>query len=285
MKVKPQTIQIFLPDGSPTSIREAEITNRLLKAILFPRNKIPEVSKREMVRFTGVYFLFGATEDGAKPLVYIGEGEDCFERIKAHHRKKDFWTHGIIVTTKTDEYTKTDGKFLEHYCLEQADAVGRYKTENDAGSKKPSIPESREYDLLDNFETLKILLATLGYPLYESKRKSTESSMLFYVTGQGVKASGNLTDEGFLIYKGSQAKIEETPSCHTYLINMRSQLISAGILSEREGIYVFTQDHIFNSPSTAGGVILGRSTNGWTKWKNRDGKTLDDLKRKLNGDT
>lgn len=29
---KPQTIQIFLPDGSPTSIREAEITNRLVNA-------------------------------------------------------------------------------------------------------------------------------------------------------------------------------------------------------------------------------------------------------------
>ena len=259
---------------------EAEITNRLLKAILFPRNKISEVSKREMVHFTGVYFLFGNTEDGAKPLVYIGEGEDCFERIKTHNRKKDFWTHGIIVTTKTDEYTKTDGKFLEHYCLEKAEEIGRYKTDNDTGSKKPSIPESREYDLLDNFETLKILLATLGYPLFESKRKPTESRELFYVTGQGIKASGNLTDEGFLVYKDSQAKSEETPSCHMYLINMRSQLVSDGILTEQDGKYVFSQDHIFNSPSTAGGVILGRSTNGWTKWKNRDGKTLDELKRK-----
>ena len=51
MKQKPQTIQIVLPDGSPTSIREAEITNRLVKAILFPRSKIQEVSKREQVHF------------------------------------------------------------------------------------------------------------------------------------------------------------------------------------------------------------------------------------------
>ncbi len=27
---RPQTIQIFLPDGSPTSIHEAKITNRLV---------------------------------------------------------------------------------------------------------------------------------------------------------------------------------------------------------------------------------------------------------------
>lgn len=43
---RPQTIQIFLPDGSPTSIREAELTNRLVKAILFRRNKIQEVAKK-----------------------------------------------------------------------------------------------------------------------------------------------------------------------------------------------------------------------------------------------
>lgn len=67
-----QTIQIFLPDGSPTSIREAELTNRLVKVILLPRNKLQEVAKRDMVHFTGVYFLFGTTEDSAKPMVYIG---------------------------------------------------------------------------------------------------------------------------------------------------------------------------------------------------------------------
>lgn len=56
---KPQTIQIFLSDGAATSIREAEITNRLVKAILFPRNKMQAVAKRELVHFTRVYFLFG----------------------------------------------------------------------------------------------------------------------------------------------------------------------------------------------------------------------------------
>jgi hypothetical protein len=119
-----------------------------------------------MVHFTGVYFLFGNTEDGTKPLVYIGEGEACFSRIQAHNRNKDFWTHCVIVSTKTDEYTKTDGKYLEHYCLEKAIEIGRYVIDNDAGSKKPSISESREYDLLDNFDTAKILLATLGYPIF-----------------------------------------------------------------------------------------------------------------------
>src|SRR5690606_6330588 len=133
---RPQTIQIFLPDGSPTSIKEAEVTNRLIKAILFPRNKLKEVSSREMVHFTGVYFLFGTTEDTAKPIVYIGEGEDCYQRILTHNRTKDFWTHCIVLTTKTNEYTKTDVKFLEHYSIQIANQIDRYHLDNDTGSRK-----------------------------------------------------------------------------------------------------------------------------------------------------
>jgi hypothetical protein len=116
---KPQTIQIFLPDGSPTSLKEAELTNRLIKTLYFPRTAIDNAAKRKITKYTGVYFLFGEDEDG-KPLVYIGEGENCWERIKDHHRKKDFWTDCIIAVTKTDEYTKTDAKFLEHFCLKKA---------------------------------------------------------------------------------------------------------------------------------------------------------------------
>ncbi len=61
---------------------------------------------------------------------------------------------------------------------------------------------------------------------------------------------------------------------------MRQKLIENGILKEAKENYVFQQGYIFNSSSTTGGVVLGRSTNGWTKWKNKDAKSLDELKRK-----
>ncbi len=277
---KPQTIQIFLPDGSPTSIREAELTNRLVKAILFPRNKLQEVAKRDMVHFTGVYFLFGSTEDSAKPIVYIGEGEDCFTRIQAHNRNKDFWTHCVIIATKTDEYTKTDGKYLEHYCLAKAKEIGRYDTDNDTGSKKPSISESREYDLLDNFETAKILLATLGYPIFEEKRKAKSNKEIFYCKGKNADAKGELTDDGFLVYKDAKASFEETKGINKWIGILRKKLIEEQILKAENGFYILQQDYIFNSPSAAAATILGRSANGWKEWKDKNGITLDELKRK-----
>ncbi|SFS44055.1 protein of unknown function [Zhouia amylolytica] len=278
--MKPQTIQIFLPDGSPTSIREAELTNRLVKAILFPRNKIQEVAKRDMVHYTGVYFLFGSTEDGAKPLVYIGEGEDCFKRIQSHNCNKDFWTHCVIISTKTDEYTKTDGKYLEYHSLVKAKEIGRYIIENDGGSNKPSISESREYDLLDNFETAKMLLATLGYPVFEEKRKKDSKKELFYCKGKDAYAEGEYTEDGMLVYKGGKCTLKETPTAGPWGINRRQTLIQDHILVKENGMYVFQEDYIFDSVSAAAATVLARRANGWKEWKNKEGKTLDELKRK-----
>jgi hypothetical protein len=278
--MKPQTIQIFLPDGSPTSIREAEITNRLMKAILFPRAKMDEVSKREVVHFTGVYFLFGSDEDGMNAMVYIGEGEDCFKRIQDHNRKKDFWSHCIVVTTKTNEYTKTDVKYLEHHCLAQADKIGRYKTDNGKDSQRPSIPETREHDLLDNFETMKILLATLGYPIFEEKRKSKSTKEIFFCKGKDALAEGEFTDDGFVVFKGSVCTKELTKSAGTWVESIRERLFKDYVLKDENGVYVFQNDHIFNSPSAAAACVLARRANGWAEWKNKEGKTLDELKRR-----
>ena len=43
---------------------------------------------------------------------------------------------------------------------------------------------------------------------------------------------------------------------------------------------VMTSDKTFSSPSTAASFCLGRSANGWTEWKDKDGNTLDSVYRK-----
>ena len=61
---------------------------------------------------------------------------------------------------------------------------------------------------------------------------------------------------------------------------LRRRLLDDEILKEDNKVFVFQQDYIFNSPSAAAASILGRNKNGWTKWKDKDVITLDELKRK-----
>lgn len=278
---RPQSILIFLPDGSPRSVKIAEITNRVVKAVLIPRNKLEYISGREETKNVGLYFLFGELIERSKPSVYIGEAENCLDRLKQHNREKEFWNHAIVIVSKINAFTKSHVKYLEGLAVKTAKESNRYDVENGNTPTQPFLPEFMEADMLDSFETIKILLSTLGYPIFDSiTKKSVEKSEVLEVRGQGIRAEGDLIDDGFVVFRGSQAKKDTVPSCHDYVIVLRDRLLSDGILIEQNGILVFKENYIFSSPSTAAAVIFGRAENGWTKWRNKKGKTLDELKRK-----
>ena len=61
------------------------------------------------------------------------------------------------------------------------------------------------------------------------------------------------------------------------MYDLRQELISKGVLVMQAGLYQFTQDYTFSSPSTAASVLLGRSANGRVEWKGEDGRTLNEL--------
>lgn len=280
----PQTIQIFLPDGNPRGIKIAEITNRTIKAILFPRNQFEAILRRPELTNVGFYFLFGEAENGHE-MAYIGEAEDCAERLKQHQRNKDFWNYAVVIISQTHAFTKTHVKYLEYVAIRKAAETNRYELDNTAVPNKPHITESMEADAEDCFEIAKILLSTLGFPLFDSVAReivATVSADVYKLKGNGVEAEGSLIDDGFVVFKDSRVKTTTVPSCHDYLIHMRNELLESGVLVVDGDTYRFTEDYVFSSPSTAGGVILGRSTNGWTKWRNANGKTLDQMKRHIN---
>jgi hypothetical protein len=280
MTQRPQTIQIFLPDGNPTSIKIADLTNRMIVAVLIPRNKLTECGVRPEVRKYGIYFLFGVNEDKAKPISYIGETEDCFERLKMHNKAKDFWNYAVVITSKSNTFTKSHVKYLEHVSIKTANEIGRYDTDNQSAPAKPYITESMEADLLDNFETIKVLLATLGFPIFEEIRKSTSKKKeLLYCKGKDATAQGEMIDDGFVVLKGSKSNKDETKTAGTWVTGLRQKLLDDKILTPENGVFVFAEDFVFGSPSAAAATVLGRRANGWTEWKNKDGKTIDEIYR------
>lgn len=279
-----QTIQIFLPDGNPRGIKIAEITNRTIKAILFPRNQFEAILRRPELTNVGFYFLFGEAENGHE-MTYIGEAEDCAERLKQHQRNKDFWNYAVVIISQTHAFTKTHVKYLEYISIKKAAEINRYELDNTTVPNKPHITESMEADVEDCFEITKILLSALGFSLFDSVSRENVAAVfadVYKLKGNGVEAEGSLIDDGFVVFKDSRVKTTTVPSCHDYLINMRKELLESGVLVTDGDTYRFTEDYVFSSPSTAGGVILGRSTNGWTKWRNTCGKTLDEMKRHIN---
>lgn len=91
MTYRPQTIQIFLPNGDPRGIRMAEITTRIVQAIDVPRSRLADFLAMDESERMSLYFLIGEQEDGAGTQIYIGQSGDVRSRLHAHNKEKDFW--------------------------------------------------------------------------------------------------------------------------------------------------------------------------------------------------
>ena len=279
-KSKGKTIQIYLPDGNPRSIKIAEITSRTVQTLLIPRSSLDEVAKRDEVQNVGIYFLIGTPEDSAKPILYIGEAENVISRLKQHNQKKEFWNVALVAVSKTQFFTKSHVKYLEWYCYEAAKNADRYSLENGQSPTKSYIPEPVEADLMDNFDTIKVLVSTLGYPIFDGISKPKQKKDILICKGKGAEAQGEYTEDGVVVFSGSTASTDETKSCHNFLSELRKKLKDQGILVEDGSVLKFTSNYIFSSPSTAAAVVLARNANGWVEWKYQDGRTLDEVKRK-----
>ena len=247
-KVLGKTIQIFLPDGNPRSMRIAEITSRTVQAILIPRSRLEDASDRDELSNVGVYFLVGSSDENAKPLLYVGEAEDCRVRLKQQNKAKDFWNSAVLVVSKTKYFTKSHIKYLEWFCYEEAKSAGRYQLENSTVPTRPYISEAVEADLQDNFETIRILISTLGFPLFDHIQKPQKKNVLV-CKGKDAYAEGEYTEDGLIVFANSTANLQETKTAGSWVTNMHAKLVEQGILQADTEVYRFTADHVFSSPS------------------------------------
>jgi len=274
------TIKIFLVHGDPKRLRTAEISNWTGKAVAGPRSEFDSVIAREESKNSGVYFLTGTDPETGKNSLYVGEAESIRDRVKGH-LDKDFWNHITFFTSKDENLTKAHIRYLEGRLIEQARQAGRADVKNSQGSGA-RLPESDREEMEIFLEKVHQLLPVLGVEaLIPPSIIAAASSELETLSCdiKGLKATGHLTPNGFIVIGGSQAVLTERPSSQKYPwpVNMRQRLKDEGILANKTDHLLFTKDAEFSSPSAAAAVIHGGHANGLTAWKNKGGKTLKEL--------
>jgi Domain of unknown function (DUF4357) len=267
-------------------MRVAEITTRIVRVVEVPRSQLGEFLKMPEALQVGVYFLIGELSESGLPRVYIGQSGNVGKRLVQHNqdtdRGKDFWNRALLVVSLTNSMTQTHALFLEWFAIGQATQAGRYSLENGNVGARPHTPAPLEADCHEIHETAATLLATLGQPIFEPLSNAATSKgekELFYCKGSGADGVGEYTTEGFVVLKGSKARLDSVASIQPSQERIRQQLAAQGIMAAQGGVYVFTRDHLFASPSMAAVALMGRSANGWSEWKTPQGQTLDEVKR------
>lgn len=284
----PQTIQIYLPQGDPAGIRMAEITTRTVRVFEVPRPLLREFREMSESKQVGVYYLFGTSQSG-KPSSYIGQSGNIGDRLKQHSDKKEFWDHALVAVSLTNAWTNTHTGYMEWQSIKKATEAGRYELHNANDASNPHTPAPLESDCREYLETISVLLTTLGYPVLQplseirmsQATSGDERRETLVFTERGSHALAHMTSAGLLVLAGSVGRAEARPSLTSSLVRRRADLVDQGIAEIRGEDYVFLQDQIFGSPSTAGAVVMGGSVNGRITWKSSEGLTYQQIEDKV----
>ena len=276
-----KTIEFYLVNGTADSIITAELSNWNGKAIKIPRIEVP-TCKREDICGAGVYFLFCKEDDGSDS-VYIGEAENIKERLVQHIRdnqndkEKYYWNTAVLFTGS--DLNKALIRYLENRLVEITRDSKRYKVLTKNTYKNTVMKESQVSAMEEFIENIKILINALGYKVLEPivvkpvAGVSPDISEEYQLSNASTSATGVVTSEGFVIYKGATINSTVAKSLSAGTVKLRDQLITDGKVKN----WITTEDILFSSSSTAASFVLGYSASGPQNWKNKDGKTLKEI--------
>ena len=292
MATRGKNINQFLMDGKVDGRIKCTLANWTGVAYKIPRTDIDLCKDRADLKQSGVYFLFGVSDETGDNVVYIGQagerknGEGILYRLQEHKRNpdKDYWTEAVVFTTANNSFGPTEISYLEHRFCKLAIDAKRYKVKNGNEPASGHITEEKECELEEFIEYAQIIMGTLGHKVFIPIQGSATSSdnsintaiavadQELHLKHSKIKATGRRTSDGFVVLKGSQVSTTEAKSCPGTIRNLRQKYadkISAdGKLIEDIG---------FSSPSAAAGFVSYSSVNGMIVWLSADGKTLKDL--------
>lgn len=278
-------VTIYLSDGAPSGIRHVEIANWSGQAIACPRSRLNELKDWAEAQRPGVYFLLEKQTAEMGDKAYIGESENVVKRISQQDKNQDFWNEVIIFTSKDENLTKAHIKYLESRLTSISIEADRYKIENGNTPTESLLPRADKAAMEEFIHNLRIVLGTLGHRVLEpvkvvepsapnvtSKPKLSQFTFSFSI--RGLNASGQQTDDGFVLFKGSYVSGKTSKSMPGKTLAIREKWIADGTLQPEGDNYRLNKDCLLSSSSYAAVIVAGTSRSGPQSWIDEKGRSL-----------
>ncbi len=272
-------LEIIYHNGQPDGIRSIRRHLSTMTTYVIPRPLLSDSKKITGINRPGIYYLINENDENKIAQIYIGQTRNGVNRLEDHNRSKDFWNKAIMFLADNKTFSLDMISGLEEHAILKAYESNRYEIVNAVQPKY----EIDEYDLPfieEIYEEIKFIMATQGYRMDNAKKNINESS-IFHTTRNGIIAYGIYDGDKFQVLEGSVVNISKSVAIEKYNV-MRKKLLENGDITKDNDKYILNVTIEFNTPSGASDFILGGSSNGWMEWKNKDGKTLDQIYRKQN---
>ena len=291
MSDRGKSINLYLMDGTASGRIKCSLSNWTGVAYKIPRTELDKCKDREDLKQSGVYFLFGTSDQTGDNLVYIGQagarknGEGILFRLQEHKRNpdKDYWTEAIVFTTSNNSFGPTEISYLENRFCNLALEAKRYSVKNGNDPTQGHITEEKESELEEFIDYSKIVMGTLGHKVFErivplslNKTNADDPVVVqetFELRQGSASAKGQRTSDGFVVLRDSIVKLAVAPSCPKHATSAR-ELYSDSIGVDGR----LLADILLRSPAEAACFITGTSISSEI-WKTRDGRTIKEVER------
>ncbi len=283
-RVMGRTVRLFLAEGLSQGIVVADMGNWNGKALAAPRGRLPDLLRRPEASRTGVYILLGPDPDQIDGvLAYIGEADDIAARMRIHLRSesKDFFDRVVFLVSSDEMLTKGHVRYLESRLIKLTQEAGSVALTNDTHPDFQRLPEADRADMDTFVENAALVLPILDCDLFRRRQRpqaapqggrdpfaGVGSPVFTFATG-GASATGQETEEGFVIVAGSTARRATSGTFPAGYAALRDKLVGSGQLAagSTPDVWVFAADVMFTSPSAAASIVSGRSASGPLEWK------------------
>ena len=269
-------LEIIYHNGQPDGIRSIRRHLSTMTTYVIPRPLLSEAKKITGINRPGIYYLINENDENKIAQIYVGQTRNGVIRLDDHNRSKDFWNKAIMFLADSKTFSLDMISGLEEFAIIKAHESNRYKVEN---SVKPKY-EIDEYDLPsieEVYEEIQFIMATQGYKM-DNAKMALDEAYIFHTSRKGIVAYGVYSGDKFQILEASEINLLKTVHLESYN-KQRKTLLEKGDIVRVGEKYILKVTLEFNTPSGASDFVLGGSTNGWTEWKNKDGKTLDEVYR------
>ena len=102
----------------------------------------------------------------------------------------------------------------------------------------------------------------------------------FLLDARGIKASGIVTETGFMVLKGSEVRPGKAKYLTQVLVDLRNQYETDGTIID----WMLSKDIEFGSPSSAATFLFGSNASGPHTWKDENGMTMLEHDKLASGD-
>ena len=239
-----------------------------------------DISKH--INHAGIYFLLGESPNGV-PTIYIGQanarknGKGLVQRLNEHKNDANEWNEIIILTRQSDTLDAAELNYLENKFTNLAQNVNRYLVINKCDPSKGNISEEKQSEMDEFIENCLSIVGILGLKAFEkigrkTFRRGSKNEMIIFESQGKFKAQATISNQGFILLKGSQISSSTTKAVGKSTIALRNQY-SNKVNSDN----LTTEDIIFNTQSAAASFVTGCSTSGNYFWKTPDGKSPKDF--------